>query len=396
MFAQLKFDLKKNLRSSTNAVVYVAFVLLLLTTFFLALDQTDSTNREVDGAYQAALGSVSGTIKALEKEHSRTAKQAAQLNQKYTQRDYLQQIMSLNASVTSPVPMNTPAELDRALLKYATYNLKKTQQGQTAGLVLIDHPDRPTDPTVLGQQKEVTFYRYLAAHHLRELPLTKTNVPAAAYLPFQFLRHVSPLLILGVFALQLGQLFTTEKRTGTIRFMNNLPVNKRGLLTTRMGTFLILTLPLFALALLTTYLVVGLKFGWGSWQYPLVYSPDGQRVAIMTMAQFMGLLSVILLAAVLFLMMLSALVSLLSGNFGVNFVVCAGVLLLGTNQVAGSSVGRGLARWLPSGYFDFSGVITHQTAWPILSISGGIIVLLVWAAALYGLCAVVVSRRQQL
>ncbi|WP_156314384.1 hypothetical protein [Lacticaseibacillus camelliae] len=33
MFAQLKFDLKKNLFSSTNAVVYVAFMLLLLTTF---------------------------------------------------------------------------------------------------------------------------------------------------------------------------------------------------------------------------------------------------------------------------------------------------------------------------------------------------------------------------
>lgn len=396
MFAQLKFDLKKNLFSSTNAVVYVAFVLLLLTTFFLALDQTDSTARDVDGAYQAALQSVTGTIKTLEKDHAKTAKQTAQLNQKYTQRDYLQEIMTLNASVSSPVPMNTPTQLDGALLKYARYNLKKTRQGQTKGLVLIDHPDRPTDPTLLGQQKEVTFYRYLALHHLRELPLTQTDVPAAAYLPFQFLRHVSPLLILGVFALQLGQLFTTEKRTGTIRFMNNLPVNKLGLLTARMGTFLVLTLPLFGFALLTVYLIVGLKFGWGNWQYPLVYSPDGRHVAIMTMAKFMGLLILILLAAVLFMMMLSALVSLFSGNFGVNLAVCAAVLLFGTNQVAGSSVGRGVARWLPSGYFDFSGVITHQTAWPIFSIAGGIVVLLAWAAALYGLCAVIVSRRQRL
>jgi ABC-type transport system involved in multi-copper enzyme maturation permease subunit len=301
-----------------------------------------------------------------------------------------------NAGLISPVPSGSVNDLNKALLALAQFGLRETKAGHGADLELIHYDGVPLETTLIGRKKDVRFYGYLTKHKIAEIPANKANAPAAAYLPFQFLYHVSPLVILAVFIVQLGQLFTSEKREGTISFMNNLPTGKLKLLTARMATFLALTLPNFALACGVTYVITGVKFGWGTWSYPLVYSADGHTASIMTLGHYFTLVCGMLLAAVLFLMMLSALVSLLSGNLGVNVVLGGITLLMATSQALGQGPLRAVAKFIPSGYFDFTKVILHQTSWPIMSIGAGIAVMLIWALALYGVCAVILARREQL
>lgn len=396
MFDQIAFDLKKNVRSSTNLILFVAFLILLLGSFFSALGTTDLSRMQLTQAYSSANVAIDGQIKALSKLKHPTAAQKATLARKQDQVHLVRNIVMGNAGLVSPVPTGSINDLNRPLLAYAKYNLRETEAGHAADLTLIRNPGDPLDPSLIGRKKEVRFYQYLVAHHIAELPATKANAPAAAYLPFQFLYHLSPLIILGLFVIELGQLFTTEKHDGTIDFMNNLPTGKLKLLVARMITFLALSLPNFASACLVTYLTAGLTFGWGSWRYPLVYSGDGRTAQIMTLGHFFALLCLMLVAAVLFLMMLSALLSLLSGNIGINVIGGLAVLVLATKEALSSGILSPLAKFLPVGYFDFTKVILHQTGWPIFSISAGIGIILGWALVLFGVCVVIVRRRQRL
>jgi hypothetical protein len=396
MVEQIKFDFKKNVWSSTNLVIFAAFLILLLGTFFTALGSGDTAVSDVSRAYGNASTSIATELKALNKDKHPSAATRRLIKAKTTQEKYISAITMADAGFHSPVPIGTLADVNKAILAYAQYNLRQTEAGHASDITLIKYPGKKNDLTLLGRQKDVLFYKYLLKHDVVEIPAGKNNAPAAAYLPYQFLYHLSPLIILAVFIVQLGQLFTNEKRDGTISFMNNLPTGKLKLLTARMVTFLLLTVPSFAAACGAAYVVVGVKYGFGSWQYPLVYSADGKTPALMTLGHFFSTLCILMLAAVVLLMMVSALTSLFSGNFGVNVVVCGLVLLIGTKQVLGTGALRGVARLLPSGYFDFSNVILHQTSWPILGIGGGLTVLLLWSVLLYGVCALILRWREQL
>lgn len=395
MREQYLFDLKKNIWSSTNVVIFIAFLILMLGTFFIALGTKDASMNDMMRAYSEAGDNIQVTVKALNEKKHLTKDEQALLAQKQKQQEYISNISMDYSGLLSPIPMNTVKETDQAILDYAKYNLREAKKGNK-NLVLISYKGKEVDNTLLGRKKDVAFYTYLVQHNTMEIPANKVDAPAATYLPYQFLYHLSPLIILAVFLVQLGQLFTSEKRDGTISFMNNLPTDKLRILVARMLTFLTITIPLFLGACLTTYIITGIKFGWGSWQYPLVYSADGKTPSIMTVGHYFAMLCALFLIIVLFLMVLSALVGLISGNFGVNIVVCAVPLVFATKQVLTAGIIAHFTKFLPSSYFDASKVILHETDWSILGIGGGVLVILLWTAVLFGLCVLILRRRERL
>ncbi len=396
MLEQIRFDLKKNLRGSTNVVVFAMLLILMLGTFFTALGTKDSSEAGMYNAYTTAGQNIQKTLDTLQKVKHLTANQKEQLARKQTQHDYLQAITMAYAGTMSAMPTGSFEDVNKAVLAYATYNLKETKAGRASDLSLVTYDGKALDATLLGRKKEVALYTYLVQHHVKEIPVSKTDAPGAAYLSYTFLYHLSPLILLAVVGVLIGQLFTNEKRDGTIAFMNTLPTGKVKILTARMVTALVLTLPIFGLACFMTYLITGLKFGWGSWAYPIIYSADGKTVAEMSLGHFLGLYLLLFAVATVFLVVVSALIGLITANFGVNLVGLGAVILVATQQVLGQGILKVVAPFLPSSYFDFSNLILHQTTWPILSINAGILVILGWSALIYGICVIILRKREQL
>ncbi|GEL14073.1 hypothetical protein FC15_GL000552 [Lapidilactobacillus concavus DSM 17758] len=289
-----------------------------------------------------------------------------------------------------------PTEVNQALLAYAKYNLKETQQGRSSTIRLVDSPGKQTDYSLLGRKKDVFFYQYLLKHQLTEIPASQENAPATNYLTYAFFYRLTPILILFVFAIQLAQIFTVAQQEGTLDFLNTVPTNPLRTITSKLGTSLLIPPALLLIAALTCFVIVGVKYGFGTWHYPLVYSLDGQHVQSLMLGYALGLYLAFLLLVVIFLAVLTALVSLFSHHFSIVLTVVGGVILLGSPAVLSNHLLSKITTLLPIAYFDLPNVVLHQTTWPIASLPVGAVVLIAWTAILYGIAAVVVWRKQML
>ncbi|WP_225049332.1 ABC transporter permease [Lacticaseibacillus kribbianus] len=396
MHEQIAFDLKKNWRATTNLVILIAFTLLLLITYFSARSTADQSDNDNYGAYVNADTKIQNELSKLQEIKNPDAATVKKLQKRMKQHEYLKAIVLAHTDLENVFTTNmTDARLntEKAVLAYERYTLREVKAGRTKGLIVIALPGKKTDKTLLGRQKDVAYYEYLVKHKLVEVPATKKDAPANNYIAYAFLYNVSPLLLLAVFAVQLGQLFTIEKRRGTINFLNIVPSGKLRLLSARMVSFLVLTIPLFLVAGGIAYAAAAKSFEVGSWDYPIVYSADGRTVSIMNIGQFLVMFVLLLLAVAVFIMMVSALVSLYSGNLAVNIVASLAVILLGAPQVM-AHVPDALARFLPTAYFQANSVILHETDWTIPGIGFGVVVLLAWSLVLYAVCTAILRRRE--
>ncbi|MFD1393326.1 hypothetical protein ACFQ3L_07040 [Lacticaseibacillus jixianensis] len=392
MGAQYRLTLKRSLHSVTNIVIAAAFFLLLMGTSFSHYGQLDTTQATQYSAYATADEAVAKTINDLKKVKPASASVKAALKQKNQEKYYLDQITLATAGGLS-ADVN---EVNKAVLAHAKYSLRATEKDPQVPLQLIKYQGKPTSHKLIERKKDVAVYRYLYQHHMREIPVAAVKPPAANYVANALLYHVSPLLIIAVFIVWLAEFFTTDQREGNLSVTNTLPMNKTKVLLAKMGVAFTLALPLFGLSALAVYLVVGLGAGWGSFQYPIAYSPDGQQAEIMLLGHFLVLLLSALIAVFSFFVALSALVSLVASDMGTVLVADALVLLTGSAPVLGSKALSGAAKFLPSAYFDYSGLILHTAAWPSLGYGGGIVVLLAGASILVGAAGLIVHRRQLL
>lgn len=389
MSTQIKFDLKKNLWSSFTVVIFLTFFLLLMINFFSNLGQKPNYAAEIYENYNTTSEQVQAELKVLTKDKHPDRNTQTIIARDQTQYQYLSTVMLAYAGENTQ-------EINQALLDYAQYNLKETQAGRSETVRLIDYSGKELDYSLLGRKKDVYFYQYLLKHRLAEIPVVQENAPATNYLTYTFIYRLAPILILFVFAIQLAQIFTVEHQEGNLDFLNTVPANPLKTLTSKIGTFLLITPVLLLLAALVCFVIVGLKYGFGSWQYPLVYSLDGKTVEVLMLGRALLIYLVFLLLVIIFLAVLSALVSLVSHNFGVVLVVVGGVILLGEPAVLTSKVLASVTKFLPMAYFDLPKVVLNQTTWSIGTLPMGAGVLLVWSAILYGIAALVVKRKQML
>ncbi|WP_125608101.1 ABC transporter permease [Lapidilactobacillus bayanensis] len=389
MNAQIKFDLKKNLWSSFTVVIFLTFFLLLMTNFFSNLGTLPNYTAEIHDAYDDVSTDIQNELKVLRKD-----KHPDKHTQAMLARDQ-DQYLHISAIIMAYVG-EQPAEINQVLLDYAQYNLKETQAVRAKTIRLVNYPGKETDYSLLGRKKDVFFYQYLLKHRLTEIPVIQENAPATNYLSYALIYRLAPILVLFVFAIQLAQIFTVEQQEGNLDFLNTVPANPLKTLTSKIGTFLLITPILLLLAGVVCFVIVGWKYGFGMWQYPLVYSLDGKQVEVLMLGKALILYVSFLLLVLIFLAVLSALISLFSHNFGVVLTVIGGVILLSEPAVLTSGTLKAVTKFLPIAYFDLPKIVLHQTTWSIASLPVGAVVLLGWSAVLYGLAALVIRKKQML
>ncbi len=361
-------------------------------TSFSHFGQQDTTQADQYMAYATAGETVAKTINKLKKVKPATATVKAELRQKKQEKYYLDQI----TLVASGGPAADLDEVNKAVLDHAKYSLHATEKDPHVQLQLIKYAGQPTSRKLIERKKDVAFHTYLYQHHMREIPVASIKPPAANYVSDALLYHVSPLLIIAVFIVWLAEFFTTDKREGNLSVTNTLPMTKMKVLIAKIGVAFTIALPLFCLTALIVYVIIGLSAGWGSFQYPIVYSPDGQRASVMLLGHFLILFLGALIAVFCFFVALSALVGLFASDMDAVLVADVLVLLTGSAPVIGSKILSGAAKFLPSAYFDYSGLILHSAAWPSLGYGGAVAVLIVGTIMLLGLTSLIVHRRQLL
>ncbi|MFD1392590.1 hypothetical protein ACFQ3L_03175 [Lacticaseibacillus jixianensis] len=387
MVSQFGLDFKRLARTSTTVVIYLAFGLLLLTSFFMKIHDDNYGPGLQLGHYTATMGSLDKAIDRLEKVKPKTKQVKAELKSKTTQKTLIDEINLADTQlVASPVlSAQDPDPVNRLLLKLARFQVKETAAGRGAWLELYRVEGEPTDSSLLGRKKAVLLYQTLLKRHRSQLFFNAARLPAASYLTAQLRSGQTTLLLLAVVVLLVAESFTLDQRKHTTALQQTLPHEPFGVLVARVGATFVLAVLVLAAALATVFVIVGLHDGWGNWAYPLIYSPNGRTAAVLTLGRFAAGWGGLIVLAVLLLTALGALVSLYTAKMGLHLASGVAVILLAVPVVLTAAVVRPVVRFLPSAYLQPAPMLLHEASWPQLPLGGGLAVLLGWTVGLLGL-----------
>lgn len=387
MLEQIRLDIKKNYKSSFSLVIFIAFIMVLLPTYLTNLKTDPKTFRQsIITAVSKPSGDIQARLTILQQEETKD-------------QDAIDLEMQRNTFLKDLLMEYTNAQYDfekinQLNLDYAQFNLAEFQAGRDDLIVPIDYPKRESEVTKLDLEKNVQWYQYLLDHHLGEYVFGYVKAPAVNYLNFALLYSTSAIIFLLFFALQLAQLFTIEKQKGTIKFLNNLPHTKFKVLTSKIISFLALTVPSFLVALAIVF-GLNVRYGIGSWQYPVEYVTNQQTIKFMTMGRFVTLYIVLLLLVLLFLASLCSFFSLFTGNYGLILIVALVPILLMASGLLDSGLLGGISQFLPFSYLDIPRALTYTTTWRVGSFGEATLVLVGWSLLFY-LASFVVLRKRQL
>lgn len=393
MREQFRFDFKKNLLTSFNVVILIMFFLVLLASFFTNISKPATYLNTSKSLVNQVSATIQKNLQAMKDADAKTGtdEHAEKIAEENERKAYLQNLVLEYVAKTPDTQKINQLNLD-----YAQYNLAQIKAGKSADVKLIPYPGHDTTVSTVNLQKEIKFYQYLVAHKMAEVPTNMEHLPATNYLSYTLAYKIPAVLLLVLACLQMAQLFTIEKQNGTIKFLNNVPTSKFRLVTSKILSFFALTVPLFIVAVLGVLIITGLKYGFGSWRYPLMYSPDGKSAAIMTLGHFLGRYLLLLLMAVIFLATLSTLISLFTGNFGLVLILTCLPLLLTQSGLLAEAHLAPVVKFLPSAYFDFSGILLDTTKWPVGSLTMAFGVLVAWSVVCYAFSFFVLRRREKI
>lgn len=388
MSSQFLLDFKRLSRTSTTVVIYLAFVLLLLTSFFMTIYNGNDGPGQQFQNYSVAMGKLDKAIDGLKKVKPQTQEVKAELKSKSTQKNLLDEINLADSQLMASQGLTAlnPDPVNRLLLKLARYQVKETAAGHGDWLELYKVEGEPTDPSLLGRKKAVLLYQTLLKQHRSQIFFNSARLPTASYLTTQLRSGQTTLLLLAVVVLMVAESFTLDQRRHTTALQQTLPHQPFGVLLARVGATFFLAVLLLAVSVATVFVIIGLHDGWGDWSYPLIYSPDGRTVAVLTLGQFATGWGGLMVLAILLLTALGALVSLFTAKMGVNLAIGECFVLLAVSMVLSAALVRPVVRFLPSTYLQPAPLLLRDASWPQLSVGGGIAVLLGWTAGLLGLC----------
>ncbi|MCI1894453.1 MAG: hypothetical protein LKJ29_03640 [Lactobacillus sp.] len=388
MLSQFALDFKRLARSSTTIVGYLAFMLVLLISFFYYINDGDiGAVRQFDNFTQT-MTQLDTDITQLRKDKTPSKADAALLANKTKQKAMIDDVR-LAASAeqgTAGMAVTNPDPLNRTVLKLARYQLTETEAGRGEQLVLFKIEGESFDASVLGRKETVLLYETLLKQHRHQQYFNAPRLPAASYLTAEMRSGRTVLLLLAVLVVLLAEGFALDRRQHTEALRQNLPHGQFSLLLARVAAAGLLGILTLAAAIGSVYLLIGWHDGWGSWTYPLVYAPASTTAATVTIGQYglqwsgMFLLGAFVLAAV------TALVDLCTRSTGATLAIGGALILAANGTFLTAGLVRPLARLLPSAYLRPSPVLLHQASWSLFDVRGGMAVLIGWSVVLLGLC----------
>lgn len=378
MIRSFKFEVRNFIKSKTYLFFLGVFTLMLI---WPTLQQLDKVHGNAD-TYSARSTYFVKRDKAM-KQLSDWKKEPPETTPVHPSvADLEAEVALLKPLVNAYVNEEDHFAIDKMRLEYEKLYLKELQNGRT-----------DKEITALQQAKTVAEIDYTIAHNMNSIWVPDVKVPALNRV-FTTLTKYTPLIwVMMILALAVGYYIIDDKRHATIDFINSSPTGKGVIMFNKQLVFFFGMVLVLTVSFGINFLVPTLTDGFGQLNYPVVYSLDGTKATIMTMATFFKWYGLYLIAVVVFLIGLSALIQLFTSNILVNLIALVSIVMLGQT----SSVTSKLGAYLPTNYFNVLQVIIPDGGrGELLSLTGGFLLVLVSGLMLSGLSIGIAQVRRRI
>lgn len=221
--------------------------------------------------------------------------------------------------------------------------------------------------SLIEQKKLVVTKEYLLENDIEGVNRLFLQVPSINHFYNIFNQGVPSNLIFMIISLILASAYTLEKRKKNIDFLNIVPQKLY-----RISFSKIFVTTTFALMVVigsfgVTFLLNGMMYGIGNFDYPLAYSIDGENVLIMNLSTFLLKTILLMIVFILFLSVLSFLISLFTGSILVNAIILIGIILTADSTLLDNDLIKSIAHTLPFSYVDPANVVQYGSEYKPLA-----------------------------
>ena len=370
MFEQMRIEMKRYIKSRFAFFSFLLLALLFLASLFSGLAKANTQQLTMLGAIQETTSQVEAKENQLSKD-----KKTEEADREKERLTYLEPLISAYSSTGDAKTRN---ELN---LAYANFNLQEFTAGRQKDIQLIPYPNKEQEITQASLQQDVLYYQYLVDHKLTEVPDSR-NQPAVNYLSNQLIYRVSSILLFAFLAIQAAHFFMLDKRQGSIRFLNVLPISKHKLVMSKVWTFFLLNTGLFIVVAVIALVVVTFLNGFGHLSTPIVQSMVG-KTDVATIGEFLLAYSGLFIAGVFFISMFSAFISLFTRYFISHIVWIFALLVVVQFGWLQANNTHEWFYYLPFHYLDISTMLFGETSMFMHPIGLGAVILIDWAVVFY-------------
>lgn len=370
MFEQMRIDMKRYIKSRFAFFSFLLLALLFLASLFSGLGKAETQQLTALGAIQETASQVQAKADKLSKE-----KKTDEADREKERLTYLEPLISAYSSTGNTQTRN---ELN---LAYANFNLQEFTAGRQKEIQLIPYPNKTQEITQASLQQDVLYYQYLVDHKIAEVP-DSCSQPAVNYVSNQLMYRISSVVLFAFLAIQAAHFFMLDKKQGSIRFLNVLPVSKHKLVMSKVWTFFLLNAGLFFVVAVIVFAVVTSLNGFGHLNTPFLQAMVG-KTDVATIGQFLLAYGSLFIAGIFFLSMLSAFVSLFTRHFLSHIAWLLVVLVVVQFGWLQASQSHDWFYYLPFHYLDISTMLFGETSLFMHPVGLGVVILIDWAVVFY-------------
>ncbi|WP_208559504.1 ABC transporter permease [Marinilactibacillus kalidii] len=334
MFNQFIFEIKKIVKDK----LYIAILAITVALFLIPLIAMPDRYSNIDetAELEAEISLTEEGIRQMEE-----ANAALAVKDETERLDLLKNLLQESEG-------NDSSKKLEAKLAYEEKFLEQMEAGSRSGIPIIE------------QRKVVAELDYLVKNNLSYLETFSSSTPGANYISNIFQGFFPFIMIMIIPVVICSHIFSAEKNKETEDFMNMTPLSYKILVSSKIMVSIGYSIFNFFIAIVISFVAATLKNGPGMWNYPIPRSEDGIHVDVITTADFLVKVSILLLVIIVFISCLSILISRFTDNFFINLFVLLIILVIPSTPIfSPDSALTNIAHYIPLTYFDISKVLLY-------------------------------------
>lgn len=333
--SQFKFDALKILKTKS---LYFGLVVLLLLFLLPLLTPSDNERVTQDRIYNLESNI---DIQSQNMNRMGGSAETEELNEDR------EELISLNRELSRAYQDNDSRRIVELELEKDTHIIERSQSGS------LD-----IGSSLAMYKENVAINEYLLEHDIERVDPWHNKVPTANYIYLLFTGLIPMSIVYMIIGLIFASTYTLEKRNNNIDFLNSIPKSLHMIAASKLINISALIFISITVIFSITVLMNSFQYGIGDFNYPVGVSDQQENIHVMEMHSFIfqGLTLIILF--ILFLSVLSFLISLFTDNLVANGIIILSVVLLSdTGLINEISILESFAHFLPMSYMDAFNVI---------------------------------------
>lgn len=377
--SQFKFDALKILKTKS---LYFGIVVLLLLFLLPVLTPSDNERITQDRIYNLE-SNISIQAQALSNMEDKP--EAADAYEETEER------ISLNRELLRAYQDNDTRNITELEIEKDTLTVQHSQSGSLE-----------IGSSTAMYKENIATNEYLLEHDIERVDPRYNKVPTANYISLLFTGLMPMSIVYMIIGLIFASTYTLEKRNNNIDFLNTIPKSLHMIAASKLINISGLIFVSITVIFSITVLINSLQYGIGDFNYPVAVSDYQENIQVMEMHSFILQGLTLMVLFILFLSVLSFLISLFTENLVANGIILLFVVLLSdTGLINEINILESFAHFLPMSYMDAFNVIQQGDMFKPLpnsstNFTNGVITLSVSSVLLLVISFIIISLKKRL